>query len=93
MEDWYLTLYTLLSFAAHGAISDLESRAVVDADGAVVEFKSEPELANQQAVWAWATEVALAAMRALSQLFALNTAEIEILAQRLQALSDSTNAG
>ena len=67
MEDWYLTIYTLLSFAAHGAISDLESHAVVDANGEVVEFKSEPDLAEQQTVWAWAAEVELAAMRSLSR--------------------------
>jgi hypothetical protein len=93
MEDWYLTIYTLLSFAAHGAISDLESHAVVDADGDVVEFKSEPELADQQAIWAWAAEVEVAAMRALSQLFALSTTDIEALAQRLHVLSEVPNAG
>lgn len=93
MEDWYLTLYTLLSFAAHGAISDLESHAVLDADGDVVEFKSEPELAEQETVWAWAAEVQLAAMRALSQLFAIGSTDIDALAQRLLALGEGANAG
>ena len=89
MEDWYLTLYTLLSFAAHGAMSDLESHAVVDADGDVAEFKNEPELADQQAVWAWAAEVELAAMRSLASLFSLASTDIEALTGWLKRVADA----
>ncbi|MCW5604686.1 MAG: hypothetical protein KIT18_09095, partial [Burkholderiales bacterium] len=41
MEDWYLTLYTLLSFAAHSKVSDLDRHVVVNEDGEPIEFQNE----------------------------------------------------
>lgn len=86
LEDWYLSIYTLLSFAAHGAISDLEHHAVVDDDGNVLEFKSEPELQGQSTVWSWATEVTIVAMKGLCSVFGIAEPGIDNLYLRLQAV-------
>ena len=69
MEDWYDTLYTILSFAAHSKISDLDKHTVPDADGEIVELQSEPILAGQAEMWLWIIEVQLAAMRSVAQIF------------------------
>jgi O-glycosyl hydrolase len=88
MEDWYLTLYTLLSFAAHTKVSDLARHVVLDANGDAVEFQNEPDISNQEAVWAWAIEVQLAAMRSVSAIFSLECEVIESLSQRLRELAE-----
>jgi hypothetical protein len=48
MEEWYLTLYTLLSFAAHSKVSDLDRHVVVNHDGEPIEFQNEPDISNQE---------------------------------------------
>lgn len=88
MEDWYLTLYTLLSFAAHAKISDLDRHVVTDAEGEPVEFQNEPDLHDQEAPWAWSTEVQLAAMRSVSVIFSVDCEVIEPLTRRLRELAD-----
>lgn len=92
MEDWYLTLYMLLSFAAHAKVSDLDSHVVLDANGDVVEFQNEPDISNQEIVWAWATEVQLAAMRSVSVIFLLDCQAIDSLSQRLRELAERDEA-
>jgi hypothetical protein len=87
MEDWYLTLYTLLSFAAHAKISDLDRHVVLNANGIPTEFQNEPDTADQESVWAWTTEVQLKAMRSVSAIFSLDCAVTEGLGQRLRELS------
>ena len=72
MEDWYLTLYTLLSFAAHAKVSDLDRHVVLNADGIAIEFQNEPDISNQEPVWAWIVEVQLAAIRSISAIFSLD---------------------
>jgi len=78
MEDWYHTLYTIMSFAAHSKMSDLDKHAVADADGALQGLQSEPIVEGQGKVWLWVVEVQLAAMRSTAQLFDLK--EWEVLA-------------
>ena len=92
MEDWYLTLYTLLSFAAHTKVSDLDRHVLLDANGNAVEFQNEPDTSNQEAVWAWAIEVQLAAMRSVSVIFSLDCEVIESLSQRLRELAERDGA-
>jgi hypothetical protein len=87
MEDWYLTFYTLLSFAAHAKVSDLDRHVVVDADGDAVAFQNEPDTSSQEAVWAWAVEFQLAAMRSVSAIFSLDCRVVESLSQRLRELA------
>jgi len=86
LEDWYHSIYTLLSFAAHGKVSDLQAHVVKDADGEPVEFKSEPTLDDQEATWGWAIEAELCAMHQLASIFGLNTQDVEALRAELQAL-------
>lgn len=88
MEDWYLTLYSLLSFAAHAKVSDLDSHVVTDVNGDPLEFRNEPDILAQDAEWAWVTEVQLAAMRSVATIFSLDCRLIEPLAQRLHELAE-----
>lgn len=92
MEDWYLTLYTLLSFAAHAKVSDLDRHVVLNADGEPTGFQNEPDLSDQAAVWAWTSEVQLAAMRSVSTLFSLDAIHLESLRQRLGELATGDGA-
>ena len=92
LEDWYLTLYTLFSFSAHGSVADLEKHIVVGADGVVLEFKSEPELSGQAPVWAWVSEVLIMAMRSLLKVFALEDPQIEVLFKKLASLANDNAA-
>jgi hypothetical protein len=87
MEDWYLTLYTLLSFAAHAKVSDLDRHVVLDENGDPIGFQNEPDTERQDAVWAWNVEVQLAAMRSVATLFALSTEGLEPIRQRLAELA------
>ena len=92
MEDWYLMHYTLLSFAAHTKVSDLDRHVVLGANGEATEFQNEPDTSRQEAVWAWATEVQLAAMRSVSLVFSLNCQVTESLSQRLHELAERDGA-
>lgn len=85
MEDWYGTLYTILSFAAHSKISDLDNHTVPNAEGEVVELQSEPVLAGQTEVWLWIIEVQLAAMRSVAQIFS-SSSWTELIQARWQLL-------
>jgi hypothetical protein len=87
LEDWYHSIYTLLSFAAHGKVSDLQAHVVKDEDGEPVEFKSEPTLDDQEATWNWAIETELCAIHQLTSIFGLKTQDVENLRAELQALS------
>lgn len=86
MEDWYLTLYTLLSFAAHAKVSDLDRHVVLDETGEATEFQNEPDTSDQGTVWAWVGEVQLAAMRSIASLFSLDANDLESLRERLEKL-------
>jgi len=92
MEDWYSTLYTILSFAAHSKISDLDKHTVPNADGEVVELQSEPILANQTEMWLWIIEVQLAAMRSIAQIF-MSSSWTELVQARWQLLRALTQEG
>ena len=88
MEDWYLTMYTLLSFAAHSKVSDLDRHVVVGDDGEPIEFQNEPVTTDQASVWAWGVEVQLAAMRSVAAIFSLEVPELEVLGKRLADLPE-----
>lgn len=66
MEDWYNTLYTLLSFAAHVKIADLDSHSVADESGQMTGLQNEPVTFGQTRVWLWAIEFQLRAIRAIA---------------------------
>lgn len=93
MEDWYHTLYTILSFAAHSKMNDLHKHAVVDAEGDLQELQSEPIFDGQSMVWLWVVEMQLAAIRSAAQLFQLK--DWEAIAnsrwQRLHAMAKKGN--
>ena len=88
MEDWYLTIYTLLSFAAHSKVSDLDSHVVVGGDGEPIEFQNEPVSSGQASIWSWEVEVQLAAMRSVAAVFSLEVHELEALGKRLVDLPE-----
>ncbi|CAN7387030.1 DUF5677 domain-containing protein [Variovorax sp. LjRoot178] len=92
MEDWYHTLYTILSFAAHAKVSDLDAHSVADADGELAGFQNEPVLAGQATVWLWTIEVQLAAMRAVARIFEA-TDWLQIAESRWQRLHAMAKAG
>ena len=87
MEDWYLSVYMLLSFSAHGAVTDLADHLVADASGSVIEFRNEPQVEDQQATWAYTVEIQLRAIDALTNLFALAEPSTRVLAERLRVLA------
>jgi Family of unknown function (DUF5677) len=91
MEDWYLTIYTLLSFAAHSKVSDLDGHVVVGNDGKPIEFQNEPVTNDQASVWSWGVEVQLAAMRSTAALFTLEVPELEMLSKRLAELPEHSD--
>lgn len=69
MEEWYLTLYSLLSFPTHGAISDLRSHVVENDDGLIQELRNEPEINEQESSWGYAIEIQIKAADALVGVF------------------------
>ena len=89
MEDWYSTLYMLLSFSAHSAVSDLASHLVLDDQGQVVEFKNEPEIEGQISTWTYSVEIQLKALQAVATLFKLDTATIEVLVAKFKSAVDT----
>lgn len=88
MEDWYLSLYSLLSFPAHGAVSDLVNHIVTGDDGLIESFKSEPELQGQAASWGYAIEIQLKAAQALAGIFGTVTIDIEVHSNELRTLCE-----
>jgi hypothetical protein len=86
MEEWYLTLYSLLSFPAHGALSDLTSHVIEDGDGVVHELRSDPEIEEQESSWGYAIEIQLKAADALGGIFGspqIDTARFKAALSRL----------
>ena len=69
LEDWYLTVYNVFSWSAHGALKDLERHIVADQAGNMIQFRSEPEIENQESPWLCASEVLLKALEAMDPIF------------------------
>lgn len=69
LEDWYRTVYMVLSWPVHGTAIDLERHIVLGSDGNIVEFQNEPEVDNQRFSWECAIEVQLKSLRALLVIF------------------------
>jgi Family of unknown function (DUF5677) len=92
IEDWYLSMYLLLSFSAHGSVADLAKHLVRDNLGEVVGLRNEPEVEAQSASWCYAIEIQLHAIRALSKLFSLGEPELDDFESRLILLSGEDEA-
>lgn len=92
MVDWYLTLYSLLSFPAHAAVSDVTAHLITDAHGAVVGLKNEPEIDGQIAGWAWALEIELRAADAFTGVFGPPGFSTEDARDRLRVLAADAEA-
>jgi len=88
MEEWYLTIYMLLSFSAHSKLSDLDRHIVVNSEGVPTEFQNEPDISKQDAVWGWGIEVQTIAMRSVGTIFAKHVSDVEILRSRLAKLAE-----
>lgn len=69
LEDWYRTVYMVLSWSVHGAAVDLDRHVVVGENGSVAEFRNEPEVDDQESSWLCAIEILLKAVTALSTVF------------------------
>lgn len=78
MLDWYLSLYALLSHPAHSTVSDLTAHLVTDGDGSIVAIKNEPQFEGQESAWAFIIEVQLRAAKAVVNMFAVESIDVEI---------------
>ncbi len=87
MEDWYLGLYSILSFPAHNAISDLVRHIVRNSDGEIEALKNEPELDEQESTWAYAIEIQIKAASMLSDIFGSIPFDVQQQENTLRALS------
>lgn len=76
MEDWYFSLYALLSHPAHATVSDITAHLVTDGHGNITELKSEPEVEGQKATWAFIIEIQLRAAKAVVNIFKINSINI-----------------
>ncbi|MFG6486426.1 DUF5677 domain-containing protein [Roseateles sp. BYS78W] len=92
MVDWYLSLYSLLSFPTHGSVSDISSHLITDAAGQVVGLKNEPEIDGQTAAWAWALEIEIRAADAFAAVFGPIDFSMDDARTRLQTLSDKAES-
>jgi len=90
MEEWYLTIYSLLSFPAHGAVSDLANHVVSGDEGLIESLKNEPELTGQASTWGYAIEIQLKAVQALAGIFANVRIDIEADRNALRVLSQKS---
>ena len=90
MVDWYLSLYAILSFPTHGAVSDLTAHLVTDQAGNVVALKNEPEVEGQESAWAYAIEIELKAAEAFAGVFDFPSLSLEAARNALQALAAKT---
>ncbi|MGZ8163566.1 MAG: DUF5677 domain-containing protein [Halobacteriota archaeon] len=90
MEDWYLALYSLLSFSAHATITDLSNHLVTAADGDVEALKSEPEVDDQASSWGYAIQIQIKALQALAGIFPNVCAGVEAFRTELGALVEQT---
>ncbi len=69
LEEWYRSVYMVLSWSVHGATVDLKRHAVVNADGETIEFQNEPEIEGQGPTWFCAIKLLLEAVTALAIVF------------------------
>jgi hypothetical protein len=92
MLDWYLSLYAVLSFPAHGAVSDLTAHLVTNEAGEVVALKNEPEVSGQDSAWAYAIEIEINAIEAFSGIFALAGISMEEPRRELKELATRAEA-
>ena len=90
MLDWYLSLYAILSFPTHGAVSDLTAHLVTDQAGNVVALKNEPEVEGQEPAWAYAIEIELKAAEAFAGIFNVAGLSLEAPRNELRALVAKT---
>lgn len=87
LEDWYRTLYTILSWSVHGAPKDLDRHVVVDSNQNPIEFRNEPEIEEQYSSWLYSIEILLKALTALGKIFPnIHERQIEHYSAELQAL-------
>ncbi len=86
MTDWYLSCYALLSQSAHATVSDMTSHLVIDKDGNISAFKSEPEVDGQELVWAFTMQIQLRAAHAVTNMFGINTIDVSVHENALRAL-------
>lgn len=87
LEDWYRSLYMLLSWPAHGAPKDLDRHVVVDSNQNLMGFQNEPELEKQYSSWFYSIEILLRALTALGKIFPnVHEGQIEHYHVELRAL-------
>ena len=87
MTDWYLSLYAILSFPTHGAISDLVAHLVIDDSGQIVAMKNEAEIEKQTAAWAYSIEIEIKAAESFAEVFQLDSQSFPTYKKELHALS------
>ncbi len=92
MEDWYLGLYSVLSFSAHSAIYDLARHIVRTSDGEIEALKNEPELDEQESTWAYAIEIQIKAASVLVGIFGSIPFDVQQQENALRALHDQHGA-
>lgn len=69
LEDWYRSVYMVLSWSVHGATVDLKRHVVVNADGETTAFQNEPEIDGQGTTWFCAIKLLLETVTALALVF------------------------
>lgn len=69
LEEWYRSVYMVLSWSVHGATVDLKRHVVVNADGETTEFQNEPEIEGQGPTWFCAIKLLLEAVTAFALVF------------------------
>lgn len=85
LEDWYDTVYSLLSNTVHSSLRSLDDHVEVDDDGRVEAIINEPSLANLDKYYIAAVEGMLHAVRAIGQIFSENVEDlVEGTAARIQ---------
>jgi hypothetical protein len=87
MEDWYLSLYTLLSFSAHGAVSDLAAHLVEGLNDDLEALQNEPQIHGQTETWLYTVEVQLRAIQAVTRLVAAAPPALSHFEERLRGLA------
>lgn len=92
MTDWYLSLYAVLSFPVHGAVSDLTAHLETDSDGNIVALKNEPEVDGQEPPWAYASEIIIKATESFASVFSLAAVSTGELRRELQSLTAAAEA-
>lgn len=86
MLDWYRSWYAILSFPAHGTVSDLAAHLIADQPGKVVALKNEPEVEGQGPAWACAIEIELKAAESFAGIFVVACLSLDSARAELKAL-------